>query len=164
MSTELHFAAQKGDLATAQNLIARGADVNIRDENGNTPLKYASAEPHPEMLRLLLNHGAQPNLADHRGFTPLHCVAGHGFYDEALDMADILISAGANLNPRSTQYGFGLLHEVRTIPMINFLIGHGADPTVRDDQGLLPHENLREECEDEEADHLQQIYRQRVTE
>lgn len=160
MPSDLHFAAQRGDLQCVRGLLESGADVNDPDEKGITPLKYASAEPQPEMLRLLLAHGASPNLADHRGFTPLHCVAGHGFYNEALEMASILIASGADVNQRSSELGFTPLHEARTIPMIDLLLRHGADPCSRNNDGQLPHEYLREDGELDEADHLEHVYGQ----
>jgi len=152
--TDLHFAAQKGDVSEVRRLIEAGADVNVQDEDGNTPVKYASAEPHPEVLRTLIALGASPELSDFRGFTPIHCVAGHGFYDEAIEMAEILIEAGADVNVRSMKHGFVPLHEVRTVGMIDLLLQHGADPTVKNDDGQTPEEYLTEDECYEEAKHL----------
>lgn len=154
MATELHFAAQSGDVAEVKRLVEAGADVNVQDENGNTPLKYASAEPRPAVLRTLIELGASPHMADRRGFTPIHCVAGHGFYEEAIEMAEILIAAGADVNARSQVHGFVPMHEVRTVRMIDFLLQHGADPTITNDEGKTPEEYLREDDEIEEADYL----------
>jgi ankyrin repeat protein len=154
MATDLHFAAQAGDVSEVKRLVAAGADVNVQDENGNTPLKYASAEPHPEVLRTLIALGASPHMSDRRGFTPIHCVAGHGFYKEAIEMAAILIEAGADVNARSTMHGFVPLHEARTVGMIDFLLEHGADPTIKNDEGQTPEEYLRKDDEIEESEHL----------
>lgn len=154
MATDLHFAAQAGDLSEVKRLVAAGADVNVQDENGNTPLKYASAEPNPEVLRMLIALGASPHIPDRRGFTPIHCVSGHGFYEDAIAMAEILIEAGADVNARSKVHGFVPLHEARTARMIDFLLQHGADPTIENDEGQTPGEYLREHDEIEEAEHL----------
>lgn len=154
MATDLHFAAQRGDISDVRRLVEEGADVNIQDENGNTPLKFASAEPQPDVLRTLISLGASPELADWRGFTPIHCVAGHGFYDEAIEMAEILINAGADVNARSAEHGFVPLHEVRTTKMVDFLLGRGADPTIKNDAGQTPEEYLAADDFTEEADSL----------
>ena len=45
--------------AIAGLLIARGADVNARDIDGNTPLKIASRRGYAKMVQLLRDHGAQ---------------------------------------------------------------------------------------------------------
>jgi ankyrin repeat protein len=160
MTMQLHFAAQAGDCSEIRRLVAAGADVNSQDEHGNTPLKYASAEPYPDALRTLIALGASPHLPDHRGFTPLHCVAGHGFYEEAIEMATILIDAGADVNARSQRFGFVPLHEARTTGMIDFLLRHGADPCLRNDAGQTPAEYLRADGETKEADHLSRRFAQ----
>jgi ankyrin repeat protein len=49
---------RKGALAVARLLIARKADVNARDDQGNTPLTRAREVGFDEMARLLLAHGA----------------------------------------------------------------------------------------------------------
>ena len=108
--TELHFAAQAGDVEAIVRLVAAGADVNARDEHGNTPLKYASCEPVPA-VRKLIELGADVNLGDDRGFTPLHGAAAHGFYAEAAEMAEALIARGADVNAWSRELGFVPLHE-----------------------------------------------------
>ena len=49
--------------------IASGADINARDQNGLTPLMYATYnKDKPElMITELLNNGANPQLTDNRG-------------------------------------------------------------------------------------------------
>ena len=39
---QLHAAAEKGHMAVCSLLIARGADVNMKDANGETPLHWAA--------------------------------------------------------------------------------------------------------------------------
>lgn len=156
MTTELHFAAQRGDITEVVRLIKSGAEIDSRDERGNTPLKYVSAEPHIGVLGFLLDNGASPLCADDRGFTPLHCVAGHGFYDEALDMASLLVEAGADVNARSVQYGYVPLHEARTASMIDFLVSRGADMSIRNCDGQTPYEYQLEDGNLVEAECLRQ--------
>ncbi len=154
MSTDLHFAAQNGNVAEVERLIAEGADPNAQDENGNTPLKYASAEPYPQVLLTLISLGASPVMADRRGFTPIHCVAGHGFYDEALEMGKILVDAGADVNARSIVHGFVPLHEARTTRMVDFLLENGADPSIKNNDGQTPEQYLSEVDNVNEANRL----------
>ncbi|EAY22767.1 apospory-associated protein, putative [Trichomonas vaginalis G3] len=45
-------------------LILHGANVNIKDENHNTPLHYAIAYSKEETMKLLLSHGALDNPND----------------------------------------------------------------------------------------------------
>jgi cytohesin len=157
--TDLHFAAQAGDVEAIVRLVAAGADVNARDEHGNTPLKYASAEPVPGAIRKLIELGADVNLADDRGFTPLHCAAGHGFYAEAVEMAEALLTRGADVNARSRELGVVPLHEATGGDVIRLLLARGADPHVRSDAGLSPLEYMIEDERLDDAEHLRQSLR-----
>jgi ankyrin repeat protein len=157
--TELHFAAQAGDVEAIVRLVAAGADVNARDGHGNTPLKYASAEPVPAAVRKLIELGADVNLGDDRGFTPLHCAAGHGFYPEAVEIAEALLARGADVNARSREYGFVPLHEARGAGVISLLLARGADANIRSSAGLTPLEYMIEDERLEDAEHLRQHVR-----
>jgi ankyrin repeat protein len=53
-----------------------GADVNLGDEEGCTPLFIAAQKGHLAVLRCLLDElGADVNQASNRGFTPLMIAA-----------------------------------------------------------------------------------------
>jgi len=60
-STPLHFAAwcQYIPDSIAEMLIAKGADVNARNEHGYTPLKFAKGRKKNALVKLLLKHGAK---------------------------------------------------------------------------------------------------------
>lgn len=152
--TDLHFAAQAGNAIEVVQQVRKGTDINVQDDNGNTPLKYASAEPHVEVVGKLIDLGASVTLADKRGFTPLHCAAGHGFWPEALEIADLLLKHGAKINQQSHDFGFVPLHEARGEQMIHYLLTQGADPTIRNHAGMTPLEYMIDQEEHESAKHL----------
>jgi ankyrin repeat protein len=54
----------------ARMLIDAGADVNIQDENGLTPLHWCAYKNLPEILRMLLDAGADVNIQDEKGKRP----------------------------------------------------------------------------------------------
>jgi hypothetical protein len=54
----LCLAAKEGCLAIVSLLIDRSASVTQKDELGWQPLRYATHQRHPEVLRLLLQHDA----------------------------------------------------------------------------------------------------------
>lgn len=85
---ELHEAAGKGDGAGVTNLLAKGADVNGRDENGATALHRAAASARKEVVELLLAKGADPRAKCNAGKTPLH-EAGRAYYSNAF--VDLLL-------------------------------------------------------------------------
>jgi ankyrin repeat protein len=91
---ELHFAAQKGDLATVDRLLADGTDINAFDELGKTALHWAAMNEHLEVAAFLIDQGADVN-ARHEpsiGDTPLGEVAGSCSYE----LARLLLAAGAD--------------------------------------------------------------------
>ena len=65
--TPLFFAVASGPNGHPELvsiLVKKGADVNVRDTLGRTPLHYASELGQDDNLEMLLNHGADPNVTD----------------------------------------------------------------------------------------------------
>jgi ankyrin repeat protein len=52
-------------------IIRAGADVNLQDKNGYTPLHFAAQQQEAEIARLLLDAGATVDARDEHGNTPL---------------------------------------------------------------------------------------------
>lgn len=63
----LIWAARLNYISVAKILIHRGANVDITDNHGHTPLGIAVWNVYPEMVRLLLKYGANPNIKDKYG-------------------------------------------------------------------------------------------------
>jgi len=57
--TALPLAADDGDVELVEALLARGAEVNPREEKGKTPLALAVAAGHGEAADLLRRHGGK---------------------------------------------------------------------------------------------------------
>ena len=69
--TPLHFAAGYfGTPANIQALLAAGADVMARDENGKTPLHWAAEYGTSANILALLADGADGKAKDENGKTP----------------------------------------------------------------------------------------------
>jgi hypothetical protein len=58
-SPAIVYAAEKGNLEIVKLLISKGADVNVRDSNGNSALEIAQRNRHAEIATLLIQAGAQ---------------------------------------------------------------------------------------------------------
>jgi len=106
--------------AVVQLLLGAGASVDARDDKGWTPLHWAAAYGHVQLARILVTADADVNakvsdeqvLVNHivarygaPGQTPLHLAAG--------------VAAGGGSNPM----------------LVAYLLAHGADPSIKDDQG-----------------------------
>ncbi|MBP3366559.1 MAG: ankyrin repeat domain-containing protein [Treponema sp.] len=82
-------------------LIASGANVNARDEHGNTPLHQASMSFRgftdlPEIIHILLDAGVNVDARNNEGKTPLMRAASCN----AAENAKALLAAGADVNAK----------------------------------------------------------------
>jgi ankyrin repeat protein len=57
--TPLHLAVIEGQVDTAKLLVAKGADVNAKDEDGETALTKATAAQHKQLIEILTKLGAK---------------------------------------------------------------------------------------------------------
>lgn len=89
-------AAKEGDISSLQGCLRQNPEnVNIRDQNGYTPLHHAMRhkEKAQELINLLLDFGADINILDQSGHTPLvHTLT----YNNPLALKT-LINKGANI-------------------------------------------------------------------
>ena len=124
-----------GDIKRAREMLESGADVNITDSNGNTPLHRVRS---PEMAELLIRAGADLGAQNDRGLTPLHSAVW------SPDLIRVLIKNDADVNSRS-KYGETPLHFAASrvdhgddLEVIEELIKSGADINAKDDDGRTP--------------------------
>ena len=98
--TPLHNA---GNVDIAKYLIEKGADIEAKDKDGNTPLNTRAifcvgdnipAQPEIDIAKYLIDMGAQIETKNFRGETPLHTAAECNF----AQMVKYLIERGAQVN------------------------------------------------------------------
>jgi len=90
----IHSAAGGGDIEAVKKFLATGADVNVKDKRGFTPLHWASISGHKEAVELLINNGADVNAIKGGGGTPLSYAASWGHEE----IVELLIANGADVN------------------------------------------------------------------
>ena len=71
VATGIPTASVFGHKDSVCTLLAAGADVNIANNNGETPLFAASFKGHTDIVRALIAAGADVNIATVRGRKPL---------------------------------------------------------------------------------------------
>ena len=127
-SADFISAVQKGDGGKAGQLLSdHPTIIDSRDGKGDTALIIAINREDSDWTAFLLNKGADPNLASTKsGDTPLIAAARIGFEDAA----NWLLSLGAKVDGTNRQGETPLIIAVqaRQIPMIRFLLDHGANP------------------------------------
>lgn len=69
--TALCWAASQGDLRGIESLVARGADINVGDYDGRTPMHLAASEGHTAVVSAFIARGAAIAPRDRWGNTPL---------------------------------------------------------------------------------------------
>lgn len=67
--TPLHYACSGPDNGVAAWLIAHGAEINARSENGTTPLMMAARYGNGDLVPMLLKAGAEPRAANEQELT-----------------------------------------------------------------------------------------------
>jgi uncharacterized protein len=67
--TPLHYACSGPDNGVAAFLIAQGAEINARSENGTTPLMMAARYGNSDLVPLLIKAGAEPRAANEQELT-----------------------------------------------------------------------------------------------
>jgi cytohesin len=138
LDNELADAAFICDLARVRDLLARGADVDARNDEGRPPLVSAVLGGSLPLLDLLLAHGADVDARDPHGWTPLHYAA-----QEVLpEMAARLLARGADANAQDDEGNTPLARAIFFArgrhAIIDLLRKHGAKDDVPNLAGETP--------------------------
>eukprot|EP00041_Stephanoeca_diplocostata_P004956 m.53810 g.53810 ORF g.53810 m.53810 type:complete len:1144 (+) comp15468_c0_seq1:92-3523(+) len=103
--TDLHTAAQTGDVARLTELLRQHLNVNAIDLDSTTPLSHAARNGHVVCVQKLIDAHANVNASDLDGSTALHLAASNNY----TNVVDALLHCGANPNA-VTQVGNTPLH------------------------------------------------------
>lgn len=136
--TPLHAAAGKGHKDVVEFLLAKGADVNVEDQNHQAPLHDAAGSGHKEVVKLLLAKGANVNAKMYQDFTPLHNAASSGHKD----VVSLLLANKAAVNDRAGfQVGMTPLYEATENghrDVAELLLANGANKNAMTDSSYKP--------------------------
>ena len=125
--SELVDAAEAGDVARVQALLAAGADVNeVRVYDHETPLSVASRNDHADVARVLTEAHAGVGGSGMVETTPL----GHAAASGNLELVRRLVDAGADMRSTEGDYDDPALivaSDGGHIEVVRFLLDRGVD-------------------------------------
>jgi len=137
-NTPLHSTACYGDVEMVRALLDLGADVNIRNDTGRSPLNNISIIPvrggdvsgncrrsWANVAQLLLDRGADINARNNNGRTPLHTMT----LRKLVEVVRVLLEGGADVGAEDKQGGtaFSLAKARGYEEIMKLLSEHGAE-------------------------------------
>ena len=90
--TGLHLVVQRRDVLWIRFLLQRGADPNIRNKKGVTPLQLATSMSFTDGVEALIKGGANVNVGDQTGESPLIAAV----HQRNHELARVLLAKGAD--------------------------------------------------------------------
>lgn len=122
-----YFNLQPPDKRVLESMLE---NLDRQDHDGRTPLSVAATMGHQNMCQLLILMGADCSIRDNMyGLTPLGWAAAYGH----IDVAKLLLECGSDIDDCVS--GYSALHialRLHQTDMVDLLIAHGADISVKD--------------------------------
>lgn len=131
----LLVALRQGSLKVADFLLQQNVvDVESRNKAGESPLMMAALKGHLPQARRLIERRAEVNKP---GWTPLHYAASNPGEGSA-DMVRLLLAHFAYIDAESPNKTTPLMMAARygTDSVVELLLKEGADPLLRNEQGI----------------------------
>jgi ankyrin repeat protein len=98
-------AAERGDLASVEHLLAQGADVHGQDRRGRTALIAAAYGNHVAVARALIAAGADVNVKDNTQQSAYLIPTADGY----LELLHLTLQSGADVHSLDSYNGTGLI-------------------------------------------------------
>jgi hypothetical protein len=160
VNADLVVAVLKADINKVKSLLAEGADVNYRDESGDTVLMDAVHLNQPlELILLLLDEGADVNAKNtNKNYfkeeeSALIYAAGN---PHSASIIKLLLERGANVNIQDGKGRTALMRQAfwGGLEEVKLLLSKGADVNIKDKNGRTALEIALERGKNEVADLL----------
>jgi ankyrin repeat protein len=132
----LHNKVEENNIPEVLNIIEYGANINVTDCDGGTPLHLAAKYGHTQTAIALIERGADVNATDYDEATPLHLAIWKGKKEIAIALMD----RGADVHAKNKR-SWTPLHlaaQCGNKEIAIALIEHGADINAANIYGETP--------------------------
>jgi hypothetical protein len=139
-SSPLHLMCIAGHVDSCQRYISLGESYDDRDSlYGITPLGWAAAYGHTEVVDLLLDHGATVDCTSSNGTSALDLAVRRG----NKRVVELLLSKGSSMKQPTvtTQQALSLAASLGRASIVDILISYGANALVAEEFGWNPLQN-----------------------
>ncbi|KAH3830343.1 ankyrin repeat domain-containing protein 7-like [Dreissena polymorpha] len=134
----MHLAVLHAKHKVIAELLAHGADINIRDEQQRTPVHLAVVASRLSVVETLVRKGAEINARSSSGRSPLL----EAVISERLDIARALVDLGADIDLQDIKGTSVLQHSCfrrqPNLDFIQFLLSKKCDVNIRGISGCTP--------------------------
>jgi ankyrin repeat protein len=140
-TTLLHLAVTTGKIDVLKFLLEKGVEANVKDSDGNPPILLAIEANNKEAILLLSGNSAEEDIP------PTYNNIKEAIENSRMGRLDKIIKQKPALLKRERvtipgkEYEATLLHLAVAsgkIDVLKFLLEKGADPNVKDSDGLIP--------------------------
>ena len=131
----IHKAAAAGKIEVVKQHLAAGTDVNVRDEDGWTPLDWSGVH-EPEITKLLLRYGGKKADWFNAG-NSIHVAARAGH----IEAVKKHLADGVDVNSESEGAGWNALYCAAAYghkEIVELLIAKGGNINQKDEKGFRP--------------------------
>ncbi|KAK6358787.1 hypothetical protein TWF730_008106 [Orbilia blumenaviensis] len=132
----IHPAAYFGLCGYIELLLDRGVDLEVKDEEGQTPLLLAAAGNYTTVVEMLLNRGADLEVKDRKGQTPLLLAVKLGH----TAVVEMLLNRGADPDAKDKWGQTPLLLAVKEgyTAIVEMILNRKVDLEIKDGEGQTP--------------------------
>ncbi|OMJ82749.1 hypothetical protein SteCoe_16453 [Stentor coeruleus] len=124
-------------IEATEYLLQEGADPNIKNKLGETPLHQAAENSQEKLVKLLLEHKADPNSQQNDGNTPLH----QSVFKGNEKIVAILLSYKADPNIPNSVFRKTPLHyavEYNHHEIVKIIMNSGGNANIKDNTDKSP--------------------------
>lgn len=134
-NTLMHVVLISKQFGIAERLLGSYSDINQLNVYGETCLHLAASHGPKALLEKMIEAGADVNVKDLMGQTPFH----KAVMTNKVEVVEYLLQKGADVNALTNKKEYPILLALKRIPSLPFvkvLVRHGADLSIKDQNGL----------------------------